>query len=181
MKSRESKTKFAILGMLSFGPQSGYEISQRIQNSTAFFWAESDGQLYPILRKLTQERLLKVHEVSVEGKRRKKNYEITEEGEVALIDWLHQAPTTFNTRNEFLLQLFYGHNISAEDNIEKIKNFQQALKQQLQLFNIIEQRIKEKSKHPTYSLLTLSYGQLSLKAEIAWCETATKYLEKENE
>ena len=49
MKKRENKTKYAVLGMLSFAPKSGYEISQMIKNSTAFFWSESDGQIYPIL------------------------------------------------------------------------------------------------------------------------------------
>ena len=135
MRVRETKTKYAVLGMLSFGAKTGYEISKAIQNSTAFFWAESDGQLYPILKQLAEENLVTVTEENEPGKRSKKTYEITEEGQQMLIDWLHQEPTTFTIRNEFLLQLFFGHNVDDKDNAEKIKAFQHALKQQLKLFD----------------------------------------------
>ena len=35
--------RYAILGMLSIEPMSGYEIRQTMQQSTENFWAESDG------------------------------------------------------------------------------------------------------------------------------------------
>lgn len=177
MKTRETKTKYAVLGMLTFGAKSGYEISKAIQNSTAFFWSESDGQLYPILKQLTEENLVTATEENELGKRNKKVYEITDEGQEALVAWLHQDPTTFTIRNEFLLQLFFGHNIKDQYNIEKIKSFQHALKNQLKLFDSIEERIKEKNIQPTYKLLSLSYGQHALQAEITWCEKAIKVLE----
>ena len=173
--TRENKTRYAILGMLSFGAKSGYEISKSIQNSTAFFRAESDGQLYPILKRLTEEGLVASSEENEPGKRSKKVYTLTHDGEDALVDWLHQEPTTFNFRNEFLLQLFFGLNIKRKANIEKIKEYQQALKKQLKLFGSIEERIREKSKYPTYLLLSLSYGQFGLKAEINF---ACKYTVK---
>lgn len=178
MGTRESKTQYAVLGMLSFSPKSGYDISQAIQNSTAFFWSESDGQLYPILKRLVSQKLIKLTEEKTLGKRAKKMYSITKDGKTALTDWLQQEPTTFNIRNEFLLQLFFGHNIRKNKNVEKIKEYQATLKKQLKLFNSIEKQIHEKSKYPTYLLLSLSYGQQSLKAEIVWCNDAIKILEK---
>ncbi|MCX7125514.1 MAG: PadR family transcriptional regulator [Gammaproteobacteria bacterium] len=180
MRTRENKTKYAILGMLSFAPKSGYEISKAIKNSTAFFWSESDGQLYPLLKRLSEEKMIQHVEEKVSGKRAKKMYEITKEGKAALVEWLHQEPNTFNVRNEFLLQLFFGRNIPKKNNIEKIKEMRDKLKKQLSLFNSFEKKIIEKSKEPKYLLLSLSYGQYSLKAEIAWCNDAIKLLEKKN-
>jgi len=179
MNKRESKTQYAILGMLSFGAKSGYEISKAIKNSTEFFWTESDGQLYPILRKLAEEELVNVTEID-NNKRSKKIYKITSAGKKALLNWLQQTPTTFNTRNEFLLQLFFGHNLKSKENLEKIKSYQYKLKEQLSLYNLIEQQIQEKSKYPTYLLMTLSYGQYVINAEIAWCEATIKNWEKKN-
>ncbi len=113
MKQRENKTRYVILGMLSFAPKSGYEIGKTIQNSTKYFWSESDGQLYPILKQLTKEELvICVEPETLPGKRSKKIYELTDKGQAALLVWLRQHPTTFTVRNEFLLQLFFGHQLS---------------------------------------------------------------------
>jgi len=37
----------AILGLLSDGPMTGYEIKQFFRNVIRHFWNVSDGQLYP--------------------------------------------------------------------------------------------------------------------------------------
>ncbi len=182
MKSRENKTRYAILGMLSFSPMSGYEIGKAIQNSTNYFWSESDGQLYPILKQLTEEGLVScVESEKSPGKRSKKTYEMTDEGQAALVDWLRQPPVTFTVRNEFLLQLFFGHGLSWQENRDKIKGLKVRLSEELAIYDSIEQRIKEKSKHPTYLLMSLAYGQYSTKAEIAWCEDMLKQLEQKHD
>ncbi len=174
--SRKSKTKYAVLGMLSFSDKSAYEISQSIANSTAFFWSESDGQIYPILKKLCSDGLISFVVSAEKGARAKKIYQITGDGMDELIGWLQSQPTTFNIRNEFLLQLFFGHNLTPSENLEKIEEFRVQLKQQLKVFNSIEKRIKQNSQHPTYLLMSLSYGQHGLLAEISWCEQTIKQL-----
>lgn len=174
--SRKSKTKYAVLGMLSLSDKSAYEISKAIANSTAFFWSESDGQIYPILKRLCEEGLVFCSEIDQKPARAKKIYQLTSEGLEDLVDWLHSTPTTFNIRNEFLLQLFFGHNVTFQDNVEKIEALKIQLKQQLKVFDGIEKRINEHSRFPTYLLLSLSYGQYGLKAEIAWCDEAIKKL-----
>ncbi len=179
MNSRENKSKYAILGMLSFSAKSGYEISKMIQNSTAFFWSESDGQLYPLLKRLSQEGLITQKEIKEQGQRQKKIYEITDEGMKILIDWQKRDPSTFNIRNEFLLQLFFGHNLSHTENIEKIKHYKIELLQTAKIFDAIEKQIKDHSRFPTYLLLSLSYGQKSLVAEINWCDDAITLLQQE--
>ncbi|MCX7123862.1 MAG: PadR family transcriptional regulator [Gammaproteobacteria bacterium] len=178
MKQRENKTRYAVLGMLSFSPKSGYEIGKAIQNSTNYFWSESDGQLYPILKQLTEEGLVTcVESETLPGKRSKKMYEMTDEGQAALLDWLRQPPVTFTVRNEFLLQLFFGHELSWQENRDKIKALKMQLKQELAVYDSIEERIKENSKHPTYLLMSLAYGQYATRAEIAWCEDMIKQLD----
>ena len=51
-------TSYVILGMLGLRPMCGYEIKQLVDNSTRFFWAASYGQIYPELRRLTDEGLI---------------------------------------------------------------------------------------------------------------------------
>ncbi|PIQ42377.1 MAG: transcriptional regulator [Gammaproteobacteria bacterium CG11_big_fil_rev_8_21_14_0_20_46_22] len=176
--SRKGKTSYALLGVLSFGPKSAYEISQFIERSTRHFWSESDGQLYPNLKKLTEAGLLRCDRDGQSAQPNKKLYSLTKLGEASLLEWLRQAPTTFTVRNEFLLQLFFGHKLSVTENIQKIEAYRHELVKYEALFDSIEQRIKEQGQEPSYLLLSLSYGQYSLKAEIQWCDHAIKQLKK---
>ncbi len=45
-------TARALLGVLSFGPQSGYDIKAFVDSSIRFFWAASYGSIYPELKRL---------------------------------------------------------------------------------------------------------------------------------
>ena len=49
---KKSKTRFAVLGILSYGPMSGYDIKKFYEQNVAGFWSESYGQIYPILKRL---------------------------------------------------------------------------------------------------------------------------------
>ena len=53
-----SPTAYVILGMLGWGPMSGYEIKSLVDKSTRFFWAASYGQIYPELRRLAAAGLI---------------------------------------------------------------------------------------------------------------------------
>ncbi|UCB53625.1 MAG: PadR family transcriptional regulator, partial [Candidatus Zixiibacteriota bacterium] len=46
---RANKTEFAVLGLLSLSPMSGYDMKAFISQSIGYFWQESYGQLYPAL------------------------------------------------------------------------------------------------------------------------------------
>ena len=51
--SKENKSRYALLGMLSLQPMSGYDLKKFTEESTANFWQENYAQIYPILRQLT--------------------------------------------------------------------------------------------------------------------------------
>src|SRR5713101_9932570 len=66
--SKENKSRYAILGILSQGPMSGYAIKKFIEASISNFWNESYGQIYPILKQLSEEGLTSTHAEKQEGK-----------------------------------------------------------------------------------------------------------------
>jgi hypothetical protein len=45
-------TPYVILGLLRFGPLSGYQVRAELQSAASSFWSESYGQIYPALRAL---------------------------------------------------------------------------------------------------------------------------------
>jgi PadR family transcriptional regulator, regulatory protein AphA len=102
-----SPTAYVILGMLSWQPMSGYDIKGIVERSTRFFWAASYGQIYPELRRLADAGLIEGEEVP-QGSRRRTEYRLTGEGRKRLREWLMVEPTTFETRDEALLKLFFA-------------------------------------------------------------------------
>src|SRR2546429_5742806 len=54
---RANTSRYAILGVLSRRPMSGYDVKKLIERSIAHFWSESYGQIYPILNRLAAEGL----------------------------------------------------------------------------------------------------------------------------
>ena len=59
METRARSTPYAVLGMLSLSPMSGYDIRKESETSIGFFWSESYGQIYPALRELETRRLIR--------------------------------------------------------------------------------------------------------------------------
>jgi DNA-binding PadR family transcriptional regulator len=105
-----SATAKVILGMLAARPRSGYEIKQLVDHSTRFFWAASYGQIYPELRRLAEQGLIKGTD-SPTGGRQRTVYELTAEGERAVREWIALPPEVFEMRDEGLLELFFAGSV----------------------------------------------------------------------
>jgi len=180
---KTNKTHCAILGMLSISPMSGYEIRQTIQESTANFWSESDGQLYPALAALMKLGLIayQATKSNPTNARNKKVYRITPQGKKALQQWLQQEAETHITRNEFMLKLFFGANISPEINLAHIQNYHYQTKSRLSKLTETQQQLTKEHKdspHLPYWMMSLDYGIQLTKTQLTWCENAMRALSK---
>jgi len=110
-----------ILGMISIGVRTGYEIRRRVERSTRFFWAASNGQIYPELRRLEAAGLIR-GEDDPSGERQRRVFELTDAGKSALHDWLTESTTlTFEQRNEGLLKFFFADVLSSEEAVELVR------------------------------------------------------------
>src|SRR2546430_17453275 len=76
-----------VLGLLALAPRpiSGYDIKAIVDRSTRFFWAASYGQIYPELRRLEDEGLIKGRDAP-NGGRTRRGYELTADGREALVE-----------------------------------------------------------------------------------------------
>jgi PadR family transcriptional regulator, regulatory protein AphA len=178
MMRKASKTQYAILGMLSLGPKSGYDIRREIQGSLAHFWGESDGQLYPVLRALEAVGDIKSETQSV-GKREKKIYEMTASGKQTLETWLYQAVDTHVVRNELLLKLFFGANVEKAVCIRHVEARKQHLLNLLDEYTLIEASMTDEerqSPHFPYWEMTIDCGKQSIAASLTWCDNALNKL-----
>lgn len=187
MRSRARSTPYAVLGMLSIAPMSGYDIRKESEQSIGYFWSESFGQIYPALRDLKAEGLIRRRLGKSNGNRERQVYEITERGREALAAWRAEPPRETPYRNELLLKLFFGRADAVANEpgwIETVLEKQQA---DLREFERIRAEIeKEQHDHPSsrFWLIALSYGEHHARAILKWgreTQKALRALEREAE
>jgi PadR family transcriptional regulator, regulatory protein AphA len=173
-----SKTAYVILGMLSFGKKTGYEIKSLVDVSTRFFWAASYGQIYPELKRLEEAGLIRGHADASDGRRRRA-YELTEAGRKELHRWLTaDEPNVRELRHEGMLKLFFSDVLGPEQQLEQIRRIRrghEAVRDRLQQ---IEPGAREadEAKGLRCTLLTLDWGIAYQDGIIDWCERAEREL-----
>lgn len=175
-----SKTQYAVLGALSIEPMSGYEMKKMMAMSTDHFWSESNGQLYPTLAKLAENKFVTVKEEMV-GEKQRKIYAITKSGKEKLRQWLLEDVEDYPARNALLLKLFYGHNVSPSVSIRHIEKHAEKCKQALSIYKDIESRLEQmvkEGKRPVYFLLTVKSGVNIVCAQLEWCKESIKLIRK---
>jgi DNA-binding PadR family transcriptional regulator len=102
-----SNTKYAILGLLVESPLSGYDIKKLINIRFRFFWNESYGQIYPELKRLSQQGHIQASD-RLMLPRGSQVYQITQSGVKLLETWVNQAPEKESIRIEMLLKIYHG-------------------------------------------------------------------------
>ena len=177
---KKNNSFYTVLGMLSIAPMSGYDIKKTITESIAHFWSESSGQIYPALAMLKKDRLIE----SLPNKNQGRNrilYRITKKGKHVLKEWLKEEPSTFLVRNELLLKIFFGRNLTPKQNISHLQAHYQRLQEKLKLIQVLTKKIKtgasSRSELPFW-LMILDYGKTRIMAEITWCKNTMKTLDK---
>lgn len=116
---------YLMLGMLRLGARSGYAIKKTADVSTRYFWPTSLAQVYPELARLEHGGLVTRRD-DPRGARTRSAYELTEQGEAALLAWLrstHQAPP--QVRDEGLLRLFFADSLPHEDQLTLIRRLRE--------------------------------------------------------
>ena len=80
-----------ILRTLALGPEHGWAISERIQQTSSNVLQVQQGSLYPALHRLERRGWIKSHWGSSDNNRRAKYYELTKSGHKQLVtekdDW----------------------------------------------------------------------------------------------
>lgn len=162
-----------ILGALSFGPKSGYEIKQLVDKATRFFWAGSYGQIYPELKRL-EERGLIAGEESAIGGRRRVVFALTPAGRDALRGWLLEPDAGYELRDEGLLKLFFADTLEPDETLELLRRFRAQRQEVLDRLRELERAIGP--DHTGTRGLVLEYGIGHHEWIVAWCDEIERRL-----
>lgn len=96
----------------------GYELARFFDASTAWVWSAPHSNIYPALRKMEAEGLLRT-ETDIKGEKLERtSYSITDEGRLALKNWVVSDPGP-PTRDPVLLRLIFA-DIPDPEEISKL-------------------------------------------------------------
>lgn len=162
--------RHALLGLLRDEPASGYDLTQRFARGIGrYAWSAKHSQIYPELRKLTDEGLI---EVVDEGARGKRVYGTTEAGRTELREWLQGEPTGGTIRNEFLLRLFLIGGLEPAEATEMLEHVEEYTETMVEeLTNTYEQHVGDADELPAGSYAAM-FGVYSYRAMRDWAHWA---------
>jgi PadR family transcriptional regulator, regulatory protein AphA len=173
MATALTATGRVILGMLSLGSQTGYEIKSFVDKTTRHFWAASYGQIYPELRRLEEKGLIRGR-FEPTGGRARTVFELTDAGRDALHAWLGSDTELVNElRDEGMLKLFFSDCASPQERIDNIRTKRLQCERKLAQLRELEPHA---SSGPQGPYLTLQLGISMQECVIDWCRTTEQAL-----
>jgi len=166
-----------ILGLIAFGKRTGYDIKTFVDKTTRYFWAASYGQIYPELKRLEDQGLVRGRPEPAGGRARTV-YELTDAGTAALEHWLgSDDEQLYELRDEGMLKLFLSDSL-PERQIDIVRAMRRREERALAHLRAIEPHAKE---GPAGSYLTLQLGIGLTEWTIKWCEATERQLAAESE
>ena len=108
--------KYAILGLLNQKEMTGYDLMKQFESTLCEFWSAKHSQIYPELKKLTEEGCIAYKQESSDNGLEKKLYHITDEGQREFISWLSsETPAQPTPKDISRLKIFFCNCLPAAD------------------------------------------------------------------
>ncbi len=137
--------QYAILGLLSWRPFSGYDLKKVFANSDTLYWSGNNNQVYKVLVELHKEGLVAQEIQFQESLPARKIYTITAQGQEALKQWVLSSPDLPEFRSTFLIQLTWADLLENAALDQLFAAYEEAL--QLKLSMLREQARREGAAH----------------------------------
>lgn len=169
----------AILGFLSYGPQTGYDLKKTFDASVQHFWSATQSQVYTTLKRLQEDGLVEMETVHQQERPDRKVYHITPEGREELRSWLGSPLAPSAPRLEWLIRVFFADQLPNEAIAEMLEHYRTATAEyaaamRRQVPPVIEDcaaQIGSPRKRRLWDL-TFEYGQAMMRAQEHWLAQA---------
>ncbi len=180
--------KYILLGFLNYQPMTGYDLKRSIDNSTGHFWHAYHSQIYTTLRKMEQDGLVTSVIDDNDEKLERRIYEITEQGQSELKQWLGKSLTQLPpSKDSLLVRLFFSGLRSPQEVLNELKFQRQLHQQQLETYQQIEPEADPQSELEGSSIdfdreakfwrMTLEFGLAYEKMYLNWLDETIARIE----
>ncbi len=161
--------KYALLGLLAESPKYGYEIKRRFEGALGNVWSVSYGQLYPTLRRLSEQGWVTKKTEPGKKSAEKNIYSITEKGIGRLNEWLLKPlRNTYKVKDEFTLRFLFFSKLPKDTVLEYLKGQQK--KSVLQKDSYKRTLVSLRDEMDYYLQAIIRKGIIHLEAENQWLE-----------
>lgn len=163
-----------ILGFLSLGPMTGYDLKRNFDSSAAYFWSADKAQIYRTLAALVADGLAETEVVPGDGAPDRILHRITSAGEAALEDWLASPLDRQPERDPFLARLFFAGDDAhlVRRLVAARRNAVDAFVQELeQVRSDIPEVERNQSPASWLRIQTLEHGIASGRHELTWLDS----------
>lgn len=157
-----NETAASVLGFLSIGPLTGWDLNALAQVSVGFFWNMTRSQIYRELQSLEELGLVKVEET---GSRNARRFHLTAKGRKRLKEWLAESPGDSIERNPFLVKLFFADQMTASERRRLLANARERHEASLATLEDVVSMAEQLSP---YAAATATYGIAVERAILTW-------------
>ena len=158
-----------VLGLLSEGERSGYDLLKRAEGSVAYMWSPAKSHLYAVLPRLVDAGLARRRDVHQRHRPDKQLYRLTPAGRAAVRAWIEDAPP--KTWDELMLKVFFAGLASRAAVVRQLRDFGDEQRRLLAEYETIKPKTR-------FGALTLRYGFLLMPARLAWVDEAIEELSR---
>ncbi|HEX2946554.1 MAG TPA: helix-turn-helix transcriptional regulator [Clostridia bacterium] len=135
---------YAILGLLSWKPCTGYELKKIFEESVFMYWSGNNNQIYKSLVQLLDDGMVTNEVQHQESSPSKKIYTITEAGRWYLRNWIVSSPEAPEFKKTFLIQLAWSDQLDDRELDDILSKYENEVKIQIMM-------VREKWKRRQYS------------------------------
>ncbi len=176
--------KYAILGLLSHKPQTGYELKANFDQSIRYLWNADQAQIYRTLTEIAKDGLVVSEEIQQAGRPNKKVYELTRAGQEDLRQWLCLPLQAKDQRNAELVQIFFSGGISDEAALSNFKRLREKIKADIEGLSSLEihsELFSPENRSPRDRFFfnsTLELGIRTAVLNLEWMDEVIEKIEK---
>ena len=174
---------YAILGLLSWKPLTGYDVKRVMQESPFLYWSGNNNQIYKALVKLLENGFATSEVQYQESTPNKKIYSITEAGAAELRKWvISTEPEIPELKKTFLIQLSWSGLLEPEEIDELLTKYEKTMTQQLAMHKEEKRREKDfpnrsEQEHFVWEMIYHNYC-VTCEAELQWIQQFREGLKK---
>ena len=132
--------EYAILGLLSSRPLTGYDIKKMFAASAVLYWSGNNNQIYTTLVKLHEREWISREIEPQEDRPPRKVYSITARGQAELKSWLLSEPEPPQLKNSFLIQLAWADQLSPAELDTLLGKYEAEMQMQLAMLQVQAQQ-----------------------------------------
>ena len=166
--------EFAILGLVSQKPRSGYELIRMFRDTPMAHYSDSPGAIYPALARMESAGLLRGKTERVHQLRPRRTFEPTQRGADELAQWLRQTPNqedVASRMDEVMLRFaFMDAHLSAAECRAFLEELEKSMAAYLrELKQYVRSVAGQVSRH---GLLALEGGVMGCVTQLRWVRHA---------